>query len=106
MKHRALFLLLAASTASALAGNNRPLSPELQKLDISVGRWVFHGKSLDTPFSKAGSWTWNENCRWSENRLFLECSFDNEWSGKAVKSLVVDTWNGEDKSYWHYGNSD
>jgi hypothetical protein len=30
------------------------------------------------------------------------CSFDNDWSGHKVQSLVVDTWNARDKSYWHY----
>jgi hypothetical protein len=30
------------------------------------------------------------------------CSFDNDWSGEKVQSLVVDTWNSKDKTYWHY----
>jgi|GEM_PF-776555 len=95
------FTLLAASTAAG-AAQTQPQSPELRKLDVSVGRWVFHGKSLDTPFSQAGKWTWREDCRWSPNGLFLTCAFDNVWSGKAVRSLVVDTWNSRDGTYWHY----
>jgi hypothetical protein len=85
-----------------LAIDGPPLSPELQKLDISAGRWVYHGETLNTPSGKAGKWTWNEDCRWSENRIFMTCSFSNIWSGKTVQSLVVDTWNEMDKSFWHY----
>lgn len=85
-----------------LAADEPPLSPALQKLDVSVGQWVFHGETLDTPFGKAGKWTWNEACQWSENGAFLVCSFTNDWAGKLVKSLVVDTYNEQDKSFWHY----
>ncbi|MGA9852279.1 MAG: hypothetical protein WBR15_05050 [Gammaproteobacteria bacterium] len=102
---RISFLAMFATLLVAgpvLATDNPPLSPELQKLDVSVGRWVFQGETQNTPVSKAGKWTWNENCRWSENHVFLECSFSNVWSGKAVQSLVVDTWNSQDRTYWHY----
>lgn len=100
--HRiALPLLLAAlGTGAAAATNASP--PQLRKLDAAVGRWVFHGKTLNTAFGKPGAWTWHADCGWSPGRLFLECSFDNEWSGKAVKSLVVDTYNAHDHAYWHY----
>lgn len=77
-------------------------SPELQKLDVSVGRWVFHGKTLNAKSGKPGSFTWNEDCRWSPNHLYLECTFSNVWAGRAVESLVVDTYNTADHSYWHY----
>lgn len=104
MNRPALYLTLAALTASvpALGAGPAPRPPELHKLDVSLGRWVFRGRSLDTAFGKAGTWSWHEDCRWSPDRLFLECSFDNVWSGKPVRSLVVDTYNTEDKTYWHY----
>ena len=76
-------------------------SAELQKLDVSLGKWIFHGTTRDRS-GKTGSFTWNENCAWSPNHLFLECTFSNVWSGKPVESLVVDTYNTADKSYWHY----
>ena len=76
-------------------------SPELQKLDVSLGKWVFHGTTKERS-GKTGSFTWNEDCAWSQNHLFLECTFSNVWSGKPVESLVVDTYNTADKSYWHY----
>lgn len=104
MKH-AIFILAAAGLFLAVvaqAAGTHPRSPELKKLDIATGRWVFHGKSLTTPYSKAGEWTWHENCRWSSDRIYLVCTFDNTWSGQALKSLVVDTYNTHDKSYWHY----
>ena len=105
MKRRLLLSLVCSAAfafAPMLAASGRPLSPELQKLDISAGRWVFHGKTLKTKSGKPGSWTWNEDCRWSPNHLFLECTFSNVWSGRAVESLVVDTYNSADRSYWHY----
>lgn len=95
-------VLAAAMSVPALAAGNQSLSPELQKLDISAGHWVYHGETLNTPISKPGKWTWNEDCNWSANRVFMMCSFTNEWSGRIVKSLVVDTWNAKDRSYWHY----
>ncbi len=105
MKHLMLFpvvagLLVAATCARAANSTARPA--ELNKLDPAAGHWVFHGKSLATAYGKPGAWTWNENCGWSSDRLYLLCTFDNTWSGRNVKSLVVDTWNTHDKSYWHY----
>lgn len=96
-----LFLAVVVSTP-ALAASNLALSPELQKLDISAGRWVYHGETLNAASGKAGTWTWNEDCGWSQNREFMVCSFTNDWSGTLIKSLVVDTWNKKDQSYWHY----
>lgn len=104
--NRAVLLLVicagALGFASVPSARAQSLSPELQKLDVSVGRWVFHGKELKTKSGKPGRFTWNEDCQWSPNRLYLECTFSNVWSGKAVESLVVDTYNTEDHSYWHY----
>jgi hypothetical protein len=106
MKHILFSLILTAALgcAPALAAANRPPvpSPELRKLNISVGRWVFHGKTMRAPGGKNGSWTWHEDCRWSANGIFLECSFANDWSGRMVQSLVVDTYNTTDHSFWHY----
>jgi hypothetical protein len=102
---RSLLLSLVFGATFAFApmpAGAQTLSPELQKLDVSVGRWVFHGKTLKTKAGKPGSFTWNEDCRWSSNHLYLECTFSNVWSGKAVESLVVDTYNTADRSYWHY----
>lgn len=100
-----LFLAMTAMLFAAgvvFAAEIQPLSPELQKLDISAGHWIYHGETMNTPSGKAGKWTWDEHCAWSQNREFMMCSFTNDWAGRTVKSLVVDTWNGKDKSFWHY----
>ncbi|HKT32899.1 MAG TPA: hypothetical protein VJS89_10510 [Gammaproteobacteria bacterium] len=103
MKHGLFILMLVALAAgSAVSAANETLAFELQKLDVSAGHWVYHGETLGTPVSKPGKWTWNEDCGWSANQAFMVCSFTNNWAGKIVKSLVVDTWNKKDKSYWHY----
>ncbi len=109
MKRRLLLLVMCGATVAfagafvpMLAAGGGPVSPEVQKLDVSVGRWVFHGATRKTKSGKPGSWTWNEDCGWSPNHLYLECTFSNVWSGRAVESLVVDTYNSADHSYWHY----
>jgi hypothetical protein len=71
-------------------------------LNVQSGHWIYRGTTVAGPKEKAGSFTWDEHCGWSANRLFLMCSFDNDWSGKKAQSLVVDSWNAQDKTYWHY----
>jgi hypothetical protein len=95
-------LLCALGVVPALVADGQVASPELQKLDVSAGRWVFQGKTLKTASGQPGTWTWNEDCQWSPNHLYLQCTFSNVWSGKPVESLVVDTYNTADHSYWHY----
>jgi len=95
-------ILIAAAFAALPAGaaDFPPLAPQLKALDVQAGHWVYHGTtSFD---GKAGTFSWDEHCSWSSNRLFLDCSFDNDWSGEKVQSLVVDTWNAKDQAYWHY----
>ncbi len=95
----ALFALAFAVTP-ALAADFPPLAPQLKALDVQSGHWIYHGT---TSFGgKPGTFIWDEHCSWSSNKLFLNCSFDNDWSGDKVQSEVVDTWNAKDKSYWHY----
>ena len=89
-----------AVLSSAPAANAKFPPSALAQLEPSVGRWVFHGTSHER--GKRVSFTWNEDCRWSPNRLYLECTFSNVWGGKPVESLVVDTYNSEDRSFWHY----
>ncbi|MGA9855033.1 MAG: hypothetical protein WBR29_07145 [Gammaproteobacteria bacterium] len=104
MKYILIISMLVASymSGTTMAADIQPLSPELQKLNIFIGHWEFHGQTLDTTFGKPGTWTWKEDCRWSDDQNFLLCSFANVWSGKSINSLVVDTYNTKDNSYWHY----
>ena len=95
-------LLIAAALAAvpASAADFPPLAPQLKALDVQSGHWVYHGT---TAFGgKPGTFTWDEHCSWSSDKLFLNCSFDNDWSGDKVQSEVVDTWNAKDRAYWHY----
>lgn len=89
--------------APVLAAGFPPLAPELKALDVQTGHWIYHGTTAPAKAGgKPGTFTWDEHCGWSADKLFLLCSFDNDWSGRKVQSLVVDTWNSRDKSYWHY----
>ena len=100
---RYALLCVAAIALPAFATDFPPLAPELKALDAQVGHWVYHGSTApEKDGAKPGKFTWDEHCDWSDNRLFLQCSFDNDWSGNKIQSLVVDTWNGKDKTYWHY----
>jgi len=86
----------------AFAADFPALAPQLKALDAQSGHWVYHGTTTDSATGKTGSFTWDEYCGWSADKLFLMCSFDNDWSGDKVQSLVVDTWNAKDQAYWHY----
>lgn len=100
MRRILLSMLLAAGLCAVLPAQGR--SPELQKLDISTGHWVFHGTAPATARRPASTWTWDEDCRWSPNGVYLECTFSNVWAGRPAESLVVDTYNTRDKAYWHF----
>ncbi len=93
---------VAAAPAAAPTDGVTHLSRELRKLDVSLGRWAFHGTTRDAKTGKIGDFTWHEDCRWSPNSRYLECTFSNVWSGRRVESLVVDTYNDKDRGYWHY----
>jgi len=99
---RATLIAAAFAVAPAYAGDFPPLAPQLKALDVQTGHWVYHGTTTDSATGKTGSFTWDEHCSWSSDKLFLMCSFDNDWSGEKVQSLVVDSWNDQDKTYWHY----
>ncbi len=96
--------LLAAvlAAAPAFAADFPPLAPELKALDAQAGHWIYHGTTTDSATGKTGSFSWDEHCSWSSDKLFLNCSFDNDWSGEKVQSEVVDSWNAKDQAYWHY----
>ena len=88
--------LIVCAPAAAPADGAAHLSPESRKLDVSSGRWRFHGTTRDAKTGKVGDFTWNEDCRWSPNARYLECTFSNVWAGRRVESLVVDTYNAKD----------
>jgi len=103
MKNRFLlpgFLLLVSYLPLAAVAENPPAQDTaLQQLDVSAGRWVYHGQSMG---AHPSAWTWNEDCRWSANRAFMLCSFSNTWGGRHVDSVVVDTHSRKDGAFWHY----
>lgn len=95
-------LLLATLSTPVFAADFPAPAPQLKALDAQAGHWVYHGTTTDSATGKTGTFTWDEHCGWSADKLFLMCSFDNDWSGEKAQSLVVDTWNSKDRSYWHY----
>lgn len=96
-----LALLASLAPAAHAADATAPMA-KLSQLDVSAGDWIYHGKFLATKTSHATPWTWHEHCEWSANHQFMQCSFANTWAGKRVNSLVVDTYNTHDHSFWHY----
>ena len=95
-------LMLSVLATPAFAADFPALPAQLKALDAQAGHWVYEGTTTDPDTGKAGTFTWDEHCSWSSDKLFLMCSFDNDWSGEKVQSLVVDTWNAKDQAYWHY----
>ncbi|HJS90656.1 MAG TPA: hypothetical protein VJ738_11895 [Steroidobacteraceae bacterium] len=107
MKYRHLvptsLLLLAAGMAGAALAHSPPAEgAKFHELDVSVGRWVYHGHFLAGAGAHPSPWTWHEDCRWSANRVFMLCSFSNTWAGRHVDSEVVDTYDPKADSFWHY----
>lgn len=98
----AILAVLTASTPVLARDAAATLPPELRPLDISVGKWLYHGEDLPTAGQKGGKWTWSEECRWSAHHAFVTCSFVMDGPDKIVKSEAVTTYNYSDKSYWHY----
>lgn len=98
----ATLVLLVSASPGAFASDASAPAAKLHQLDVSAGDWVYHGKFLATKKSPATPWTWHEHCEWSANHQFMMCSFANTWAGKRVDSLVVDTYNPRDHSFWHY----
>jgi hypothetical protein len=104
-RHRVpgLLLLLAACTCSAaLAAVPRAPGGSLRQLGVSAGHWVYHGHFLGRRGAQPSAWTWHEDCRWADHRVFMVCSFSNDWAGRHVDSMVVDTYDPQDHSFWHY----
>ncbi|MBS0422376.1 MAG: hypothetical protein JSR66_32015 [Proteobacteria bacterium] len=96
----ALTALVLASSAGL--ADTPPASPELQRLDVAAGTWLYQGENLAVANQKGGKWTWREECGWSVTRAFMACSFTMNNPDKTVNSLAVSTYNFSDQSYWHY----
>jgi len=97
-----LLFVLACVPAGALAADAPGGGGNLHQLDVSAGRWVYHGHFIGRGGKGAGAWTWHEDCRWSDNRVFMLCSFSNTWAGRHVDSEVVDTYDPQHNTFWHY----
>ncbi|MDE3156613.1 MAG: hypothetical protein KGN76_16045 [Acidobacteriota bacterium] len=104
MKRSVLLALVcsAAFGAAPLLAAGVPPPPELQQLNVALGHWVFHGTSAATPTRPAQPFTWDSHCEWSPNHFYLECQFSNTYVRGKVESLVVNTYNTTDKTFWHY----
>lgn len=91
---------LAGGTSVQADGLTPP--PELQQLGVALGHWVFHGTSAATNNRPAQPFTWDSHCDWSPNHWYLECAFSNTYVGRKVESLVVNSYNTTDRTFWHY----
>jgi hypothetical protein len=99
LKAAAIWML---AIAPAFAAETSSLSPQLQPLNVGAGTWTYHGKNLQTAYTKAGNWSWNQQCGWSANHIYLVCSFTMNWPEGPDHSVSISTYNQTDKSYWHY----
>lgn len=98
-----VLLLLGSGIAAAALAQDAPTDrARLHELDVSAGRWVYHGHFLGGSGAHPSPWTWHEDCHWSDNRVFMLCSFSNTWAGRHVDSVVVDTYDPKRSTFWHY----
>jgi hypothetical protein len=97
-----LLLLVSCLPFAAAAQIPPTAGAQLEQLDVSAGRWVYHGHFIGGAGARPSAWTWHEDCRWSENRVFMLCSFSNTWAGRHVDSVVVDTYDPKGEAFWHY----
>lgn len=97
-----LLFLLACVPPRVLADGVPTGADNLHQLDVSAGRWVYHGHFMGHDGKRPSAWTWHEDCRWSANRVFMLCSFSNTWAGRHVDSEVVDTYDPKHQTFWHY----
>ena len=97
-----LLFLVSFIPCAAVAQSPSAASGPLHQLDVSAGRWVYHGHFVGSKGQRPSDWTWHEDCRWSANRVFMLCSFSNTWAGRHVDSVVVDTYDPHGNSFWHY----
>ncbi|HEY1891890.1 MAG TPA: hypothetical protein VGG63_15900 [Steroidobacteraceae bacterium] len=84
----------------AFAAGSPTGDAKLRRLDVSAGRWIYHGHFLGG--ARPSPWIWHEDCHWSANRVFMLCSFSNTWAGRHVDSEVVDTYDAPGNTFWHY----
>ena len=77
-------------------------SKGLAELAVSEGHWIYRGRFLQRVGFQKGNWIWDEKCRWAGNLAFMLCSFSNNWNGKRVNSIVVDTYDAQRRSFWHF----
>src|SRR5215467_1658919 len=99
---KTIFLLFITAFASGLFAQDA--SP-LEKLGAFAGKWESKGKSLDTPFSKAGTNSAETNCNWSPNRGYLVCDQTVHTSDGTSNDLSIYTYNAADKSFSFFGLS-
>ncbi|MGA7540244.1 MAG: DUF1579 family protein [Steroidobacteraceae bacterium] len=97
-----LLLLGSCIAAAALAQSPPADGARFHELDVSAGRWVYHGHFLGGPGAHPSPWTWHEDCHWSDNQVFMLCSFSNTWAGRHVDSVVIDTYDPKRNTFWHY----
>lgn len=99
---RFAFSLLVSLSACISSAAFAAADAGLEQLAVSEGSWVYHGHLLAGSGSRPAAFVWHADCRWSANRAFMMCSFSNTWGKKHINSLVVDTFNPRDKTFWHY----
>jgi Protein of unknown function (DUF1579) len=106
----ALVFLVATLLAPALvfvstgpAGSQE--SDPTAKLGIWAGRWTYHAKTYETPYSHAYAYDGTADCNWSPNHGFMVCDFLNRdpEPGSPVNDLVIFSYDPVTKAYTRVG---
>ena len=101
----ALWLCLAGPGGVARAQiQDRPkVGPELQKLEVFVGDWEYHGVVRDTPLGPGGTFSGVATNRWILDGQFLESRVQDKgvYGGKEIvyKGITIRRYDATTKKY-------
>lgn len=93
--------LVFVSIKPAASQDSDPAS----KLDIWAGRWTYHAKNYETPYSHAYTYDGTAVCNWSPNHGFMVCDFlnRNPEPGAPVNDLAIFSYNPGTKAFSRVG---
>ncbi len=107
---RTVYLTMIVASTIALASDNlsvqavQKLPPEMNRMNIWVGRWQSQTEVMKTPYSQAATVSSEMTCSWSPNHGFVLCDhLMHGVGGATTNSLSVYTYDEADKVYKFFG---
>ncbi len=105
----ALLASITAFSALALVFAAGPVASQdsdpSSKLGIWAGRWTYHARTYETPYSHAYAYDGTADCNWSPNHGFMVCDFlnHNPAPGAPVNDLAIFSYDPGAKALTRVG---